>query len=85
MKNLTSDKIMQYIIFVDRQRRNCNQKYGYMENIRYCEQLQTIFMFLWLCGAIDRKEYNTLSKKYKVRYKDMRKIIYTLDLANDDS
>lgn len=83
MKNIQCEKVIAFLDMVAKQRNKCNYRYGWMEGLRYCEQLQTVLTFCWLSGGIDHKEYDSLCKKYKVRYKDIRKLIYSADILDD--
>lgn len=80
MKDIRAEKVIRYLDNINRQRKQCTSKYGWIENVKYIEQIQTISMLMWLIGAIDHPEYKSLLKRYKATSKDMRKAIHINDL-----
>lgn len=75
MKDIKAVKVIRYVDMLANQRSKCSKKHGWMELLEYCRQIQTILLFMWLIGAIDRNEYKTLLRKYKVRNVDLKNYI----------
>lgn len=79
MKDIKAVKVIGYIDMLAKQRSKCSKKYGWMELLEYCRQIQSILLFMWLIGAIDRNEYKTYLRKYKVRNVDLKNYIVMED------
>lgn len=84
MKDIKIVKVIAYIDMLVKQRTGYDKRTGWLDSVRCCEQIQNILLLCWLSGGIDRKEYDSLAKKYKVRSKDIRRYIYTADVLDSD-
>lgn len=84
MKDLKSDKVLNYLDAMRSRRRKELSKKNYRDGLRYSEDVHNILHFLWLCGSIDYKEFKTLETRYRVRGKDMRKYVYCADIIDDE-
>lgn len=82
MKDVKIDKVLAYVDSLALFRSKCDKNTGWVDALRYCNDIQGLLMVMWLVGALEHKEYEKLCRKYKVRYKDLRRYIYYADIVD---
>lgn len=83
MKDIKIEKCINYIKLIVKQRDRLDNNGDWMKKIQYSNEINNILLMLYLTGAIDYSEYNSIQKKYKTRSKDLRKQIYVGDLLTE--
>lgn len=82
MKDVKIDKVLAYVDSLALFRSKCDKNTGWVDALRYCNDIHSLLMVMWFVGALEYKEYEKLCKKYKVRYKDLRRYILYADIVD---